>query len=61
MVIFMMGHDGFPFENFNLLMIMHSPPRYTLSVKDKTKAERLAQSLPPALTKTDVKCRRKTA
>lgn len=31
---------------------------YTLTVKDKTKAERLTQSLPHTLTKTEVKSRR---
>ena len=34
---------------------------YTLVVKDKTKADRLTQSLPPALTKEERKCRRKVA
>jgi len=32
---------------------------YTLVVKEKSKADRLAQSLPPALTKTEKKSRRR--
>jgi len=35
------------------------PLRYTLVVKEKSKADRLAQSLPPALTKTEKKSRRR--